>query len=113
MASGVVTIGGFGSKPARAHFVRGPKRARIEEQLREHLQPWGLPLHRYRCTVERSEEPTYQDGHGRWQGWWEHYDLQATFIHRSTGARIAITSIWIDDEGKILQMGTQYGELTL
>jgi len=113
MTMATVTIGLGISKPARATFLRGPKRAAIEAQLREHMKPWGLPLDRYRFTVERCETPTYQDHRGRWQGWWEHYDLQATFTHRSTGAKIVITSIWIDDDGKILQMGTQYGDLTL
>ena len=109
-----VTIGmGTAPHPVRATFLRGPRRARIEEQLREDLKPWGLPLHRYRFTVERFERPTYQDHHGQWQGWWEDVPLAATFTHRSTGAKICITEIWIDDDGKILQYGSQYGDLTL
>lgn len=109
----VVSIGGFGRPPVRAYFLRGPKRARIEAQLREELKPWGLPLHRYRFTVEASERPTYQDHHGQWQGWWRTISLQATFTHRGTGAKITITEIWTDDNGEILQWGTQYGDLTL
>lgn len=110
----VVTIGmGNTPKPVRATFLRGPRRARIEEQLREDLKPWGLPLDRYRFTVERFETPTYQDHHGRWQGWWDNVELQATFTHRTTGAKICVTGIYIDDDGKILQYGTQYGDLTL
>ena len=109
----VVSIGGFSRPPVRVHFLRGPKRARIEAQLREFLKPWGLPLNRYRFTVEASERPTYQDHHGQWQGWWENIPVQATFTHRGTGAKITVTEIWIDDDGEILQMGTQYGDLTL
>ena len=81
MTTGIVTIGFTNEKPARAHFLRGPRRAAIEAQLREDLKPWGLPLHRYRCTVERFEAPkTYQDHHGQWQGWWDNIPLAATFI---------------------------------
>lgn len=109
----VVTIGGFGPKPVRAKFIRGLRRARVEEQLREALKPWGLPLHRYRFVLERSQTPTYQDHHGIWQGWGDDISLQAAFIHRTTGARITVTQIWDDGEGRILQWGTQYGEMTL
>jgi hypothetical protein len=109
----VVTIGFTSQRPARAYFLRGPKRARIEAQLREELKPWGLPLHRYRFTVEASERPTYQDHHGQWQGWWRNIPLQAAFTHRGTGAKIVVTEIWTGDDGEILQWGTQYGEMTL
>lgn len=113
MSTGVVTIGFTNQKPARAYFLRGPRRAAIEAQLRENLKPWGLPLHRYRCTVERFETPTYQDHHGQWQGWLESIPLGATFTNRNTGAKICITDIWIDEAGTILQCGSQYGDLTL
>ena len=108
-----VTLSFTNRKPARAYFLRGPKRARIEEQLREHLKPWGLPFRLYRFTVEASERPAYQDNHGQWQGWLRDIPVQATFTHRRTGAKIVITEIWIGDDGEILQMGTQYGDLTL
>ena len=108
------TIGmGSARPPVRATFLRGPRRAKIEEQLREELKPWGLPLNRYRFTVERFETPTCQDHNGRWQGWREDLRLAATFTHRSTGAKICITEIWTDDDGKILQWGSQYGDMTL
>lgn len=110
---GTVIIGLGTSRPARSKFLRGPDRAKIETQLREHLKPWGLPLDRYRFTVERSEVPTYQDGQGHWQGWYENIPVCATFTHRSTGARIVITEIWLGDDGEILQLGSQYGDLTL
>lgn len=113
MTTSVVTIGFTNQKPARAHFLRGPIRAAIEAQLRENLKPWGLPLRRYRCTVERFGTPSYQDNHGQWQGWWETIPVCATFINRNTGAKICITEIRIDDDGKILQYGSQYGDLTL
>ena len=109
-----VTIGmSSAPRPARATFLRGPRRTAIEAQLREELKPWGLPLNRYRFTVERFETPTYRDHNGHWQGWWENIQLAATFIHRTTGAKICITEIWTDDDGKILQWGSQYGDMTL
>ena len=67
-----------------------------------------LPFHR-----RALETPTYQDHHGHWQGWWDNLQLAATFTHRTTGAKICITEIWIDDDGKILQYGSNYGDLTL
>lgn len=100
-------------RPCKVRFVRGKIRARIEAQLREYLAPWGLPLHRYRCTVTRAsigEGPYTASGQIFYR---DDIPLSATFIHRRTGAHIAITQIWIDDDGEILQMGSQYGELTL
>lgn len=107
-----VTIGFTNARPARVKFLRGPIRAKVEAELREHLKPWGLPLRRYRFTLERGEVPTYQDHHGRWQGWYEQIPVQATFTHRGTGAKIVITEIWLGDDGEVLQFGTQYGDLT-
>lgn len=108
-----VTIGFTNRRPVRAYFVRGAKRAAVEAQLRDYLKPWGIPLHRYRFTLERAEHPTYQDNHGRWQGWWQDEPLQATFTHRVNGSKITVTEIWIGEHGEILQVGTQYGDLTL
>lgn len=113
MSGAVVTIGSGAARPVRSRFLRGPVRARTELAMRDALKPWGLPLHRYRFTLERMSKPTYQDHHGIWQGWIGDIPAQGTFTHRRTGARIVIPGIWLGGDGQVLQYGTQYGDLAL
>ncbi|MEV1170833.1 hypothetical protein [Nonomuraea sp. NPDC049784] len=89
-----------------------PLYQRIEKQLRaDILQPWGLPLEEYDCAVER-DEPAGSAEYGLFTAR-SLESLTATFTHRRTGARIVITAIWADDDGKIIQCGSNYGDLTL
>jgi hypothetical protein len=89
-----------------------PLYRRIERQLRtECLAPWCLPLDEYGCAIERDDPPGSE-----LVGMFIRRSLEsltATFTHRTTGARIVVTAIWVDDDGQIIQSGSQYGDLTL
>jgi hypothetical protein len=80
--------------------------------LREaELATWRLPLDEYDCAIERDwPEGTTLDG---WFISRSQEALTATFTHRETGAKIIVTGIWVDDDGEIIQRGTNHGDLTL
>ncbi len=48
---------------------------------------------------------------------WSHDDMKIVWQvygeHRKTGAGICISNIWPDDDGHIMQMGSQHGMLTI
>jgi hypothetical protein len=89
-----------------------PLHRRIERQLREGiLAPWHLPLDEYDCEIERDYAPGSTT-----DGWFisrSEESRTATFTHRETGAKVIVTAIWVDDDGQILQSGSNYGDLTL
>lgn len=89
-----------------------PLHRRIEAQLRdETLAPWHLPLDDYDCTIER-DEPAGSASYGVFIARSEE-SLTATYTHRETGAKIHVTGIWVNDDGEIIQHGTNYGDLML
>jgi hypothetical protein len=102
--------------PCGAPLATGNRRLRgialhrtIERQLREELEAWGIPLDRYDCQVQGC-------GGGLIAGLFvalEHLALEARYTHRETGAELIVPAIWVDDDGKILQLGTNYGALAL
>lgn len=86
----------------------------VERQLRAAdgpLAAWNLPLSDYTFSLDRVDPPgsaTY--------GWFfarSDEALEATFTQRKTGAKIIVTQIWVNDDGKIIQWGSQYGDLVL
>lgn len=84
-----------------------PLYRKVERQVRADLEPWHLPLDDYDCAI-KSQRIT--EG-----GWFYAITgdvLMATFTHRATGAEIEVTEIWVDDDGEIVQAGTQYGRLS-
>lgn len=93
-------------------LVGAPLYRRIEAQLRDEiLAPWHLPLDEYDCTIER-DEPEGSASYGVFIARSEE-SLTATYTHRETGAKIHVTGIWVNDDGEIIQHGTNYGDLTL
>ena len=89
-----------------------PLNRRIERQLREEvLAPWHLPLDEYDFEIERDCPPGSTT-----DGWFisrSEESRTATFTHRETGAKVIVTAIWVDDDGEIIQSGSNYGDLTL
>lgn len=88
--------------------------SRIERQLRDQLsREWGLPIHEYTARVDRDgqwEGPYFEGGPRRFIPFPSH---TVTFTRGEDGAEVVVTQIYTDDAGEILQLGTQYGALTL
>jgi len=102
--------------PCGAPLATGKRRLRgaalhrkIERQLREQLQEWGIPLNRYDCQVRGC-------GGGIIAGLLvalEDSALEARYVHRETGAELIVSEIWVNDDGDIVQLGSNYGALEL
>jgi hypothetical protein len=100
----VVTIGFPGRKVGieREHPLPARVAARVLREAAEYLGPFGLPLDQYDGQVTRTRNDyTLVE------------TIEVTWRHRTTGAEVVLTNLYITARGAILQAGTQYGRLTL
>jgi hypothetical protein len=84
-------------------------RAKLECQLRRELRPAGSPLGRYDCRIE-------SNGGGGIGGLFVSVvdeSMTATFMSRESGAQIVVTEIRVNDDGEIVQWGSNHGALAL
>jgi hypothetical protein len=82
---------------------------KVARQLRQELDPWGIPL----VDSDVHVQPV---GAGVIAGAFAAITderLAVTFTHRRTAAELVVSDIWVDDAGQILQLGSNYGALTL
>lgn len=64
-----------------------------------YLGSFGIPFDQY--TAKISGDPAHD------------VVFQVIFTHKRTRAELVLSSVWTDDNGAILQAGTNHGRLTL
>lgn len=97
----VVSIGMHGPRgQLREKPVTPRAAARLLRDARTYLDGFGLPWDQYEGRVERFEND------------WTHVETtEVIWRHRVTGAEVVLSEVWATRYGRILQAGSQYGQL--